>query len=422
MQITLAHPTPAPFVEQVGRALFEAGMLSQFATTFVARPDAKWLNNLSQLAKIFQIDLSKQLSRRSVTEFPLSLVKDYPWHEIVRILVSLVNKDEIIGDLVFDWGNTAFDRWVAREILPGSQGIYGYEYDCLETFRAAQQLGIARIYEIPSPEHDFMENMIQQELNLYPELHTQFRSYTKTLQKKRTQHRRQEWHLADVAIANSQFTKATYAAAGLDVTKMRVVPLGSPPVCEEGIMGGTSNTEPVRFLWAGNFSINKGGHYLLQAWKSLKVRNEAQIDVFGRQGLPHTLIKNLPESINFHKTVLRSELYEHYRRADVLVFPTLGDGFGMVVTEALAQGLPVITTNQAGAADLVHHGVNGLIVPSGNVESLAEALNWCITHRSELKAMRQAALETAASWQWSDYRLALIENLRDGLTAAGYSL
>jgi glycosyltransferase involved in cell wall biosynthesis len=92
------------------------------------------------------------------------------------------------------------------------------------------------------------------------------------------------------------------------------------------------------------------------------------------------------------------------------------------VTEAFAQGLPVITTNRAGAADLVKHGVNGLIIPAGDVNALAEALDWCITHRLELKNMRQAALETAASWQWSDYRLALIENLRDGLIAAGYNL
>jgi glycosyltransferase involved in cell wall biosynthesis len=94
----------------------------------------------------------------------------------------------------------------------------------------------------------------------------------------------------------------------------------------------------------------------------------------------------------------------------------------MVVTEAFAQGLPVITTDRAGAADLVRHGVNGLIIPAGDRSALLEALDWCITHRKELKAMRQAALDTAASWQWSDYRKALVNNLLDGLKVAGYSL
>jgi glycosyltransferase involved in cell wall biosynthesis len=422
MQITLAHPTPAPFVQQVGRALFEAGMLSQFATTFVARPDAKWLNNLSQLAKIFQIDLSKQLSRRSVTELPLSLVKDYPWHEIIHILFGLISRDEIVADLIFHWGNNAFDHWVARQAIIGSQAVYGYEYDCLATFQTAKQQGIACIYDVPSPEHDFVENLLQEELKIYPELQTPYRTYCQARQEPRTQRRRNEWQLADVVVANSEFTKASYAAAGLDVKKVRVVPLAAPPVCHEALAISNPQQEPVKFLWAGTFGIRKGAHYLLQAWKQLQHSSGASLDVLGAMELPSRMLENLPNSLNISRTVPRSELYEYYRRADVLVFPTLCDGFGLVVTEAFAQGLPVITTNRAGAADLVKHGVNGLIIPAGDVNALAEALDWCITHRLELKNMRQAALETAASWQWSDYRLALIENLRDGLIAAGYNL
>lgn len=422
MKVLLAHSAPTPFVQQVGRALFEAGMLSQFATTFVDRPNSKWLQNLCDLTQIFKLDLKQLLLRRSVTEFPLSMVNDYPWREVICNLVGRVDKDKRLTDIVFDWSNTGFDCWVARQTLLGADAVYGYEYACLATFQAAHQAGLARIYEIPSPEHDFMENMIQRELELYPELGTPYRCHTRTRHAQRTERRRQEWYLADVAIANSEFTKTTYAAAGLDVTKMRVVPLGAPPICTQAINGGTTEVEPVRFLWAGNFGIHKGAHYLLQAWKNLSPKHGAGacVDVFGTLGLPPNFFQGLPESIKFCGTLPRSELYEHYRGSDVLVFPTLGDGFGMVVTEAFAQGLPVITTNRAGAADLVRHGVNGFIVPAGDVEALAKTLEWCITHRQELKAMRKAALETAASWQWSDYRRALIESLHDGLLAAAY--
>jgi glycosyltransferase involved in cell wall biosynthesis len=99
----------------------------------------------------------------------------------------------------------------------------------------------------------------------------------------------------------------------------------------------------------------------------------------------------------------------------------LCDGFGMVVTEAFAHGLPVITTTRAGASDLVRHGENGLIVPAGNARALAEALEWCLTHRIELRAMRRVALETAARWQWRDFRQALVCNVVDGLREAGYA-
>jgi glycosyltransferase involved in cell wall biosynthesis len=138
-------------------------------------------------------------------------------------------------------------------------------------------------------------------------------------------------------------------------------------------------------------------------------------------GLPEKLLQNIPDSITISGTVPRSQLYEIYHQSDVFVFPTLCDGFGMVVTEAFAQGLPVIATDRAGASDLIQHGKNGFIIPAGNALALAEIMDWCITHRQEVKAMRQAALDTAAKWQWSDYRSKLIESINDGLPKSGYA-
>jgi glycosyltransferase involved in cell wall biosynthesis len=114
-------------------------------------------------------------------------------------------------------------------------------------------------------------------------------------------------------------------------------------------------------------------------------------------------------------------LFAALDRADVLVFPTLSDGFGMVVTEAFSRGLPVITTNQAGASDLLDHGRNGLIIEAGDSAAIAGALKWCLDNRAALAAMREPALETAKGWQWSDYRRALIEAVATGLKGAGYA-
>lgn len=419
--ITLSHPAPTPFVQQVGRALFEEGLLNQFTTTFVYRPDAQWINHLNPLAKLLKIDLHKQLSRRSVTEFPLSLVKDYPWYEITRLVVGRLDKEKKLTDSVFHWSNKEFDHWVARTALTGAKAVYSYETACVATFQAAKKHKMACIYDVPAPEHDFVTKLLNEEIKDYPELNTSYWQYVLELQEQRTHWRRQEWQLADVVIANSEFTKESYAIAGLDVEKVRVVPYGAPPITGE-VSLGSSETEPMRFFWAGTFGIRKGAHYLLKAWNKLQPGASARLDVFGALDLPSALVNDLPQEITISGTVPRSELDGLYRQADVLVFPTLCDGFGMVVTEAFAQGLPVITTNRAGAADLVKHGVNGLIIPAGDVDALAEALEWCLTHRQELKAMRQAALDTAASWQWSDYRRTLIEKLVDGLKAAGYTL
>jgi glycosyltransferase involved in cell wall biosynthesis len=93
----------------------------------------------------------------------------------------------------------------------------------------------------------------------------------------------------------------------------------------------------------------------------------------------------------------------------------------MVVTEAFANGLPVITTPRAGAADLVRHGENGFIVEAASAVAIAESIEWCLSNRAALSKMRGAACATAASWQWSDYRRALSQGLLDKLLAADSS-
>jgi len=103
---------------------------------------------------------------------------------------------------------------------------------------------------------------------------------------------------------------------------------------------------------------------------------------------------------------------EQFRKSDVLIFPTLCDGFGMVVTEAWACGLPVITTDCAGASDLLRPGQNGMLIRSGDASAIAQSIEWCLAHRSELRDMREGATSTAANWQWSHYRSALAGVLR----------
>ncbi|MGC1309742.1 MAG: glycosyltransferase family 4 protein [Phormidesmis sp.] len=422
MQTVLSHLAPTPTVQQVGRALYESDTLLHFATTLVDQPGSLWIKSLEKLAKPCRIDLSKQLSRRAVTEFPLSYTESHPVFEVIRTLLSRVDRDQRLTDMVFHWERDRFDTWVAQSMPEDCQAVYSYEYTCLKTFRSAQARGIARIYDVPSPEHDFVENLLESEFSQYPEIQTPYRRYCRVRQPERTAYRRQEWQLADVVIANSAFTKKSYVAAGVPEEKIYVVPCGAPPVCQSATAEySRDSSAPTSFLWAGTFSVRKGAHYLLDAWQKLNPGKAAKLQILGAMGLPESLLRNMPDSISISGTVPRSELYPIYQQADVLVFPTLCDGFGMVVTEAFAHGLPVITTDRAGAADLVEHGVNGLIVPAGDADAIAEAMDWCIMHPVELKQMRKAALATAAKWQWSDYRHSLIQSLNEGLQQAGYA-
>jgi alpha-maltose-1-phosphate synthase len=88
---------------------------------------------------------------------------------------------------------------------------------------------------------------------------------------------------------------------------------------------------------------------------------------------------------------------------DVLLLPSLAEGFGLVITEALSRGLPVITTPHAGAADLMIDGREGFIVPIRSPDAIADRLTRLAEDRDLLAAMSEAALATARRNPWARY-------------------
>ncbi len=415
-RIVLSHPGTGVFVQQAGRALFEAGMLQRFITTVVDRPAARWRRWAAR-----SVWLDNELRRRAVTGFPIDLAVAHPGAELLRLLVRRFDRTGVSTDRVWEWSEHGFDAWVARHALAGAQAVYAYEHAALSTFRVAKARGMTCLYDVPAAEHEYTQHVRDEEIAAYPELDSPYERHTRERCARRTERRRQEWHAADLIFAGSEFTKLTYAAAGLNVSKVRVIAPGAPPVGPE-VMPGTDprQDQPARFLFVGAVALHKGVHHLLAAWRQLRLSaRTATLEIVGDMALPRAVLRDCPDSVRFTGRLLSEKVFERYRQADALVFPTLCDGFGMVVTEAFSQGLPVITTPRAGAADLIREGVNGFVVPAADPETLARTLDWCLTHRADLFAMRAAARATAAAWQWSDYRRQLITEIQRGGNGEG---
>lgn len=414
MSVLLVNPMVAPQVQQTARALSDAGQLHRFVTT-IRNDEASLVQRVAKaVGRGVGFDLDRQLRRRSVTDVPLGLVESIPWGEWVRLAAAKLDASGVAGDFVWGHAEPYFARAAARRISPPVTAVYCYEYCALPVFQEAQRKNVRTIYETPAAEPRFSYETIQREIARFPELGTPYRRREARQEEKRIAWRRAEWAAADMVIANSAFTRSTYAAAGLDVAKVRVVNLGAPPAVtpEEASRGGSDPEGPVRFIWAGKFGLLKGGHYLLEAWRTANLSRRATLDVYGTVSLPDSMLRPIPEGVTFHGSVPHSELMARYAAADALVFPTLSDGFGMVATEAWARGVPVIATRNAGAADRLRPGENGLLTEVANAAALAETLLWCADNRAQLKQMRIGAQATAASWQWADFRKALIDTLR----------
>lgn len=406
MSVRIFHPMVAPFVQQAARALHEAKQLDLFVTSVRHDPAALWQRAANALARAGGWDLDRELRRRAVTAVPPELVESHPWRELLRVAVARLDRDGRATDFVWERAEQAFDRRVARGLHAGLTGLYAYEYSSLASINRAKSLNLKVAYDMPAPEPAFVQGILDRELAGFPELHTPWHRWTAEREHRRIARRHAEFRAADVVIAASAFTRSTFAPAGLDATKVRVVPYGAPEPVGEDVArtGGSPAGEPFTFLWAGTFGIRKGAHHLLEAWRAANLGRHARLLVYGSLALPARVLQPAPAGVEFHGAIPHAELMGALHRADLLVFPTLCDGFGMVATEAWSRGLPVLTTSAAGAADFLRPGENGWLVPPADPAALAAMLEWCVAHRAEIRAQRPAARATAARWQWADYR------------------
>ena len=400
------HPGTGSFVQEAATALHEAGLLQEYRTTLHYEPDAIWQSAAARVGRMLGIDVDRELARRAIRPVLAPYVRGYPLRELVRSISSRLDRSGVTTDVIWEWAELGFDRWVSRTLPPDAKAVYGYEHACLETFRIARRRGMRCIYEVPAPEPACVQALLDGEAKRYPELRGRYQRRLARRRRQRSARCREEWRLADRVVANSLVTRDSYADAGFDIAKVAVIPLGASETAPESIVRprSLSTSGSVAFLYAGTLSIRKGGHLLLSSWRQLDFRSAAELHIFGRVELPTSILAGLPPNVHFHGTVPQSELADWYAGSDVLVFPTLCDGFGLVVTEALAHGLPVITTSKAGAGMLVEHGVNGLRIEAGSVGDLSAALQWCVDNSTALEAMRPGCLASARKWSWARYR------------------
>jgi len=405
MKTVVSFPSTAVFGQQAALAFHEAGQLSRFETTFVYNEDGLLARLIGGLPQKLRGRVEPQLRRRALQELPSGLVRMSSTLEIVRTLAQTLRMSPVLVDCIWDQMSHEFTRSVAGRLKTNEQAIYAYEYTALEAFQAARDRGIRTILDFPSLDSREFERQQDLEKEKFPELIDINEGYFKARFETRQARRDAERGLADLIITNSSVTRASHIAAGAPADRTIAVPYGAPPTIDAIVP--RLQGRPLKLVWAGTFSIRKGAHYLVDALRRVGLGAGLEVSVYGSMAVPKRVWQPCPPNLKFYGSVPRSILFEAFDSADALIFPTLSDGFGMVITEAFARGLPVITTRRAGGSDLVRDGVNGIIVADGDADALAETIIWCMEHREALQSMQASALETARHWQWADYRRAL---------------
>ncbi len=174
---------------------------------------------------------------------------------------------------------------------------------------------------------------------------------------------------------------------------------------------------PLEIMTGGYICLRKGTQYLLEAVKNLKKKKlDCRLSLYGAQLDFGNVLAQYDDIYDHLGGVGLSELIDCYNRADVLVLPSLSEGFGRVVTEAMACGTLCIVSENTGAGEIIENGVDGFVVPVCNSRAIEEALELLYNDRSRVIAMGRRAREKAVKNNWQAYQRRLIDDYKDILS------
>lgn len=400
-KLSLIHPTSNPFARNAAIAFANQRILKEVITTVAYNPENRWAKALYHLPQPLQKQLTSELERRTWTISRPAQMRSHPWQEMIRVALVKANLSSPLGlgkHGPIDWVYTSLDRHVAHHHLSDINAVYAYEDGAATTFATAKQQGILCLYDLPILFYKMARAIQQQEAEEFPELASSLQAVQELDWK--LQRKEQEIQLADHIFVASSITQASLLQEGVSAEKISVIPYGAPI---EYFQPSPKPDSTFRALFVGRVGARKGVHYLIQAWQKLRL-SQAELMLVGVNEFPETWLHGLPDTVCYVPSVPHTQLNRYYSNASVFVFPSLVEGFGLVLLEAMACGIPVITTPNTAGPDIVTDGVEGFIVPIRDPETLQQKIEWCYNHPTELAEMGQAARRKAEQLTWKLYQ------------------
>lgn len=310
------------------------------------------------------------------------------------------------------WSDDCLGRRAAAVASKNRSALLSYSYYGYSAF-SNLTADVPRILFQLHPHPLSVRTLLTEELEKFPECAaTLSKEWELALTEVEFRRLTDEVKMAQHWIAASSFTKRTLTENGVPASDVHVVPYGvdlekfrNPP--------RKSGTGPLKLLLVGRMTQRKGIQYLIDALDMLDT-DDIELTVCGWGLDASILARTRSTRIRLMPSASAAEVQEAYRDADLFVLPSVAEGFAHVLLEAMASGLPILSTTNTAAPDLIEGAEQGFVIPPCNASAIAERLEWALTHRRALVEMSAAARRRAEHFTWARFRTeiaALVANL-----------
>jgi glycosyltransferase involved in cell wall biosynthesis len=397
-----ARNTSYPLAE----ALYGAGYLRKYVTGVYYKPETLAGKALHALAtRVSGADLKRLVNRRT-DAVPDDRVASVPLPELL---------EQGVGRALSRRGRDprpatylkceAFDWYVARRHVEPCAIFNGFEQCAMFSLRKARQLGAITVLDqliIHRTELDRIEREERARMGV-PAPTTQPFWFQQHVDRKYA-----EYAYTDYVMAGTDFVKRSMVVNGFPEDRVFVIPYGVD-VTRLGLVDRPARPG-FNILYVGPLHYWKGLHYLLDVLPRLEVPG-ARLTIVGRTDPDWAdyfapRIAALGDRVRHIPGVPQAEMPKMYAEADVLAFPSLVGGIGLVCFEAMATGLPVITSD---GDVVIRHEVDGLSVPLSDLPGWKRALEGLAADRPRRLALGAAGAERTKLFSWEAYRRGVVD-------------
>lgn len=309
--------------------------------------------------------------------------------------------------LVFARYDAEFSRAAADHARTNRSNLFLYSPYAWEAFTARYRHTPHKVLFQFHPHPDLESRILAEDKRRFPFVRE---SYTEEsgvrLDEQHRRRNRDAWKHADLVFCASSFTRRSLVEAGAATEKCRVVSYGIEVPDSE-----VKAPETFAALFVGAGSQRKGLHHLLLAWQRALLPRNSKLTLVCRtidSGILQ-LVNETPR-VELIRGLNQSELREQFRTSALFVMPSLVEGFGQVYLEALAEGCPVLGTQNTALPDLVGEAVN--IIDAGDIDQLTARLETLSRELPVNTSVRKAAQKSASGFTWSGFRRNLVRSLR----------